>query len=63
MSQILTNAIHHKAKWRKPDAYHTSVAHPLRYPRPVILRSSCGHIIGIGYVFKKQGYVAWKQCR
>lgn len=63
MAEFVTNAVHRKAEWRRPVAYRTSVANPPRFPRPLILRSSCGHALGIGYVFKKQGYIAWKQCR
>lgn len=59
-----TNApVHTKAHWRTPLAYRTSMANPRRFPRPVILRSSCKHFLGVGYAWRKQGYITWKTCR
>ena len=54
---------HAKPTWRRPIAYRTSLAEPRRLPRPVVLRSSCGHALGLGYVWRKQGYVAVRSCR
>ena len=54
---------HSRATWARPMAYRTTVAHPPRLPRLVVLRSSCGHALGVGYVWKRQGFVTWKRCR
>lgn len=53
---------HRRARWIRPIAYSASVAAPPTWPRPVILRSSCGHVLGIGLVWRRQRYVAWKRC-
>jgi hypothetical protein len=61
---ISTNGpTHSSARWRWPLAYRTSVAEPPRYPRLLILRSSCGHALGVGYVWRKQGYITVRTCR
>lgn len=52
----------HRRRFRRPIAYRTSVANPPRRPRLVLLRSSCGHLLGAGYVWKRQGYIAWARC-
>jgi hypothetical protein len=54
--------IHHRARWRRPIAYRDTVADPPRLPRLVLLRSTCGHMLGLGYVWRHQGYIAWKRC-
>lgn len=57
-----TNAPHARARWSWPIAYSASVADPPRWLRPVLLRSSCGHLLGVGLVWHRQRYVAWKRC-
>jgi hypothetical protein len=58
-----SDRIHHRARWVRPRAYSTSVADAPRRPRFVILRSSCGHVLGVGIVGKRQSYLAWRSCR
>jgi hypothetical protein len=62
MNVYESGPIHDRAKWKKPTAYRTSVGEPPRFPRLVVLRSSCGHVLGVGYVWRHQGYIAWKSC-
>ncbi len=57
-----TDNPHKKATWQKPDAYSASMAHPRKYPKVMLLRSSCGHVLGVGLVWKRQSFVAWKRC-
>lgn len=60
---VSTNApIHRRARWQWPDAYSASLAEPRRFPRAVVLRSSCGHMLGVGIVWRRQRYIAWKRC-
>lgn len=54
---------HTRATLRRPIMYRTSVANPPRRPRLLVLRSSCGHVLGVGYVWRKQGYLTWAVCR
>ena len=54
---------HSRAKWRRPIVYATSVAEPPRFPRLIVLRSSCGHALGVGLVWRRQRYLAWKRWR
>jgi hypothetical protein len=54
--------VHRRARWILPHAYATSVAEPPPRPRPVVLRSSCGHLLGVGIVGRRQRYLAWKTC-
>lgn len=61
---ISTNApVHSKASWRRPTYVNASMADPLPFPRPVLLRSSCGHILGAGVVGRRQRFIQWKSCR
>lgn len=61
---VASNAApHRRASWRRPIAYSTTVADPPRIPRPVLLRSSCGHLLGIGWLGGRQSYIAWRRCR
>ena len=60
MSFYPSGPTHTRAKFVRPQAYRATVADPPRFPRPVILRSSCGHTLGVGYVFKHQGYMVWR---
>lgn len=60
---VTTNRVHKRARFKRPDIYRTSVASPPRFPRLVILRSSCGHALGVGYVWKHQGYIRVRSCR
>lgn len=60
---IYTDKPHTRAEWMRPIAYSASVADPPRWPRPVVLRSSCGHVLGVGVVGRRQRFVAWKRCR
>lgn len=53
----------HRPRWRRPLAYATSVAAPPRRPRLILLRGSCGHLLGAGIVWHRQRYLAWKACR
>jgi hypothetical protein len=57
---VSTNRPAHRPRWRF-DAYAASVAQPRR-PRPVVLRSSCGHVLGVGIVGRRQRYLAWRTC-
>jgi hypothetical protein len=59
---IMTDRPHARAQWRRPIAYATSVADPPRVPRPVLLRSSCGHVLGVGVVGKRQRFIAVRKC-
>lgn len=59
----MTNRVHDHARWVRPRAYSASMAFPQTRPRLVILRSSCGHMLGVGIVGKRQRYLAWKTCR
>lgn len=54
---------HTRARWMRPSAYSASVADPPPHPRLVVLRSSCGHVLGVGVVGRRQRYLAWKRCR
>lgn len=54
---------HAKARWQWPDAYSSGIASPLKRPRLMFLRSSCGHVLGAGTVWKRQRFIAWKTCR
>lgn len=63
MNPVSNAPVHERARWVTPRAYRSSVATPPRFPRLVILRSSCGHALGVGYVWKHQGFIAWKACR
>jgi hypothetical protein len=47
----------------RPIAYSSTVADPPRLPRPTLLRSPCGHVLGVGIVWRRQRFVAWKACR
>jgi hypothetical protein len=40
-----------------------SLASPRNRPKAVILRSSCGHVLGVGLIWKRQRYITWKACR
>lgn len=60
---VADDRVVHRARWMKPIAYRATVADPPRRPRLLVLRGSCGHMLGVGYVNKHQGYVAWKTCR
>lgn len=62
MSTVTTRT-HDRARWTRPRAYSTSLASPRRRPSFVILRSSCGHMLGVGLVWRRQRYLAWKACR
>jgi hypothetical protein len=60
---VSTNApVHRRATWRRPDVYSATVADPPRRPRLVVLRTSCGHALGIGLVWRRQRYLVWKRC-
>jgi hypothetical protein len=63
MAKVYTSRVHDRSRLIRPYAYRTSIADPFRLPRLVILRSSCGHVLGIGYAWKKQGYIRWASCR
>lgn len=63
MTDIETARTHDRARWVRPLAYSTSLANPFSRPRLVILRSSCGHMLGVGVVWKRQAYLTWKACR
>jgi hypothetical protein len=54
---------HTRARYTRPRAYRTTVANPPRWPRLVVLRSTCGHALGVGYVWHHQGFISWKACR
>lgn len=62
MSVTSNGPIHRRARWRRPIAYSASVADPPRRPRLVLLRSSCRHVLGVGLVWRRQRYLAWKRC-
>ncbi len=47
----------------RPMAYRTTVADPPRFPKLVRLRCSAGHTLGVGYVWRRQGYVTWRSAR
>jgi hypothetical protein len=53
---------HARARWVLPHVYSASVADPPPRPRPVVLRSSCGHALGVGVVGRRQRYLAWATC-
>lgn len=53
----------HEHPWIRPLAYSASVADPVPTPRPVLLRGSCGHVLGVGLVWRRQRYIAWKRHR
>lgn len=53
---------HRRARLRRPTVYSAPVADPPPFPRPVILRSSCGHLLGVGIVGHRQRYLAWGRC-
>ena len=63
MTVTSSGPAHRRARWQWPDAYSASIADPPRRPRPVILRSSCGHVLGVGILWRRQRYIAWKRCR
>lgn len=46
----------------RPSVYSATVADPPRLPRPVLLRYSCGHVGGIGIVWRRQRYLRWARC-
>lgn len=54
--------IHRRARWRWPDAYSASVADPPPHPHPVLLRNTCGHVLGVGIVGRRQRFLVWKRC-
>ena len=54
---------HTRAHWMRPIAYSSSIAKPFRRPRLVLLRSSCGPVLGVGIAWRRQRYLAWKRCR
>lgn len=58
-----TDQPHAKAAWRRPIAYRSALADQRRLPRPVLLRSSCGHVLGVGYIWRKQGFITVRTCR
>lgn len=62
MIAMTNGPIHHRARWTFPRAYSSSVADPPRLPRLVVLRSSCGHVLGVGVVGRRQRCLAWKRC-
>jgi hypothetical protein len=62
MSAMTNGPIHHRARWTMPRAYSSSVADPPQRPRLVLLKSSCGHVLGVGVVGQRQRYLAWKRC-
>jgi hypothetical protein len=62
MNAANNGPIHHRARWIRPHAYSATVANPPPRPRPVVLRSSCGHVLGVGIVGRRQRYIAWKRC-
>lgn len=63
MSVSTNGPVHRRSRLTRPRVYRATVANPPRVPRPVVLRSSCGHLLGIGYVWGHQGFLTWKACR
>jgi hypothetical protein len=65
VSTMSSGPVHKRARWRKPVAYRSSLSeqHQTKIPRIVILRSSCRHILGVGYTRRMQGYLAFRSCR
>jgi hypothetical protein len=63
VSAYTDGPVHTHSRFTRPRAYRTTVADPPRRPRLVVLRSSCRHFLGIGYVWKRQGFITWKVCR
>lgn len=53
----------HETRWCRPTYTNASLADPLPYPRPVLLRSSCGRVIGAAIVGRCQRVIQWKRCR
>lgn len=62
MSVSTSGPVHRRARWTRPHAYSASVADPPPRARPVVLRSSCGHLLGVGIVGRRQRFLAWKRC-
>ena len=58
-----SNSKPHTHPVRIPIVYSATVADPPRLPRPVLLRYSCGHIGGVGVVWRRQRYLQWRQHR
>lgn len=55
----------HRPHLTRPDVYRATLAAHCRsrFPRPVVLRAGCGHMLGIGYLYKHQGFLTWRSCR
>ena len=53
---------HRRAKWRGVGTASARPCWRCRRWAAVLLRSSCGHVLGVGIVGKRQRFVAWKRC-
>lgn len=54
---------HRRARLRRPTYTNASVASPPKRPRLMLLRSSCGHVLGVALVGRRQRVVQWAACR
>lgn len=57
------NTIHKRPKFRRPTYTNATVANPPRHARLMFLRSSCGHVLGLAVVSKRQRVIQWAVCR
>ena len=62
MTASASAPVHRRARWVRPWVYAATMSQPLRRPRVTVLRSSCGHVLGVGLVWRRQQYAAWKRC-
>ena len=63
MSTYQSGPIHKRATFRRPTYTNATVANPPRRARVVLLRSSCGHVLGVGVIGKRQRIIRWAVCR
>ena len=57
------NPIHKRPEFRRLTYTNATVANPPRHARLMFLRSSCGHVLGLGVVGKRQRFIQWAVCR
>lgn len=63
MPTYASGPVHQKSSYRRPTFTRTSLAPPRRW-RAGVLRSSCGHLLGLYALYgARQAAWQWKECR
>lgn len=62
MTAYTNGPIHKRPRFRRPTYANATMADP-RPLRLHLLRSSCGHVLGIALVGRRQRVIQWAVCR